>query len=99
LISLKKKSSAQNRNWFLYILKCRDGTLYTGITNNLSRRISQHNNGSASRYTRSRRPVQCMYHEPCLSRSRALKRELAVKSLPKKEKEKLISKLKPNRFC
>jgi predicted GIY-YIG superfamily endonuclease len=40
-----------------------------------------------------------MYHEPCLSRSRALKRELAVKSLPKKEKEKLISKLKPNRFC
>ena len=96
MISLKNKSSAQNPNWFLYILKCSDGTLYTGITNDISRRISQHNNGSASRYTRSRRPVQCLYYEPCHSRSHALKRELAVKSLPKKEKEKLISKLKQN---
>ncbi|HET6364974.1 MAG: GIY-YIG nuclease family protein [Nitrospirota bacterium] len=64
------------------------------MTKDISRRISQHNNGSASRYTRSRRPVQCLYHEPCPSRSHALKRELAVKSLTKKEKEKLISKLK-----
>ena len=96
MISLKNKSSAQNLNWFLYILKCSDGTLYTGITNDLSRRMNQHNNGSASRYTRSRRPVQCLYHETCPSRSHALKRELAVKSLPKKEKERLISKLKRN---
>jgi predicted GIY-YIG superfamily endonuclease len=93
VISLKNKTSSQNQTWFLYILKCCDGTLYTGITNNLSRRISQHNNGSASRYTRGRRPVQCMYYELCRSRSLALKREFSVKSLPKKEKERLISKL------
>ncbi|HXY53207.1 MAG TPA: GIY-YIG nuclease family protein [Nitrospirota bacterium] len=94
MISLKSKRSAQSRNWILYILLCRDGTLYTGITSDLSRRIRQHNNGSASRYTRCRRPVQCIYHEPCLNHSCAIKRELAVKSLPKKEKEKLINKFR-----
>ena len=78
----KKKAAA----WMLYILKCRDGTHYTGITNDLPRRITQHNNGTASRYTRSRLPVRLMFSEPCRNRSQALKKEYAMKQLSRKEK-------------
>ena len=83
---------AKYRRWFVYILKCRDGTLYTGTTNDLARREAEHNNGTASRYTRSRRPVQIIYREPCGSRSAALKKEYAVKSLTRKGKEDYIDK-------
>jgi predicted GIY-YIG superfamily endonuclease len=78
------------RRWVLYIIKCRDGTLYTGITNNLARRVKQHNDGSASRYTRSRLPVKLVYQESCRGRSQALKKEFAVKSLSRKGKEEYI---------
>lgn len=78
----KKKASA----WSLYILKCRDGTLYTGITTDLSRRVRQHNCGTASRYTRSRLPVKLIFSEPCRGRSQVLKREYAMKQLSRKEK-------------
>jgi len=78
----KKKATA----WMLYILKCRDGTLYTGITNDLPRRITQHNNGTASRYTRSRLPVRLMFNEPCRNRSQALIKEYAMKQLSRNEK-------------
>jgi len=76
--------------WLLYIVECRDGSLYTGITNDLPRRLKQHNDGDASRYTRSRRPVVLRYQEPCGDRSTALGRELAVKLLSRREKENLI---------
>ena len=76
--------------WVVYILRCADTTLYTGITNNLVRRIGQHNAGTASRYTRSRRPVVLVYQEVQPDRSLALKRELAIKALPRKAKESLI---------
>lgn len=76
----------------MYILKCGDGTLYTGITNDMQRRLRQHNDGSASRYTRSRLPVEVVYSEPCGNRSRALKKELAIKRLSRKEKETYIEK-------
>lgn len=84
------------RRWVLYIIKCGDGTLYTGITNDVARRVMQHNNGSASRYTRSRLLVKLVYQEPCRSRSQALKKEFAVKALSRKEKEEYIKK---GRFC
>jgi len=83
----KKKAAA----WMLYILKCRDGTLYTGITNDLPRRITQHNNGTASRYTRSRLPVKLVQQERCRGRSSALKKEYAMKQLSRKEKTKYIA--------
>jgi predicted GIY-YIG superfamily endonuclease len=83
----QKKTGRPSRRWYLYVLKCSDGTLYTGITNNLSRRIEQHNAGKASRYTRSRRPVKLVFQEPCRGRSSALKKECALKSLSRKEKE------------
>lgn len=78
--------------WFLYMLRCRDNTLYTGITTDLERRLTQHNDGSASRYTRSRKPVKMVYNEICDDHSAALKRECAVKKLTREEKKRLVKK-------
>ena len=87
-----KRTKRPARRWHLYILKCGDGTLYTGITNDLARREAQHNSGTASRYTRSRRPVKIIYQESCRNRSAALKKEYAVKSLTRKGKEDYIDR-------
>ncbi|MDP8249213.1 MAG: GIY-YIG nuclease family protein [Candidatus Tritonobacter lacicola] len=76
--------------WFVYIVKCRDGTLYTGITNNLEQRISEHNRGRGCRYTRGRRPVSLMYVEEFPDRSSALKRESSLKGLSRRKKLLLI---------
>jgi putative endonuclease len=78
-------------SWLLYIVECRDGSLYTGITNDLDRRLKQHNDGEAARYTRGRRPVALRYREPCADRAAALAREMAVKLLSRREKEALIA--------
>lgn len=79
-----------NATWFVYVLRCADGSLYTGITNDLSRRLEKHNAGKASRYTRSRLPVVLVHQEAQASRSLALKRELAIKALSRRAKESLI---------
>jgi predicted GIY-YIG superfamily endonuclease len=76
--------------WVVYIIECSDGSLYTGISNDMVRRLEQHNAGMASRYTRSRRPVCLRYREPCDNRSDALLRECALKLLSRKEKQALI---------
>ena len=76
--------------WFVYILRCTNGSLYTGITIDLVRRLEQHNAGTASRYTRSRLPVTLEYQEEPRTKSNALKRELAIKALSRKKKEALI---------
>ena len=76
--------------WLLYVLKCRDNTLYTGITSDVSRRVQQHNRGTASRYTRSRLPVMLIFSEPCRNRSQALKKEYAMKRLSRKKKEEYL---------
>jgi len=78
--------------WFVYLLRCVDGSLYTGITNDLTRRCYQHSAGTASRYTRSRLPVALVYQEPHESRSLALRRELAIKRMKRPEKESLVRK-------
>ncbi|MBN2206610.1 MAG: GIY-YIG nuclease family protein [Candidatus Aminicenantes bacterium] len=77
--------------WFLYILRCGDGSFYTGITNDIERRLKAHQDGKASRYTRTRRPVDLVYREACGGRSLALARECAVKALSRERKEKLIT--------
>ena len=74
-----------------YILRCSDGTLYTGWTNNLEKRLQAHNNGQASKYTRSRRPVTLVYAENCHTRQEAMRREAQIKKLSRKTKEGLIS--------
>ena len=78
--------------WQVYVLGCADGTLYTGITNDLARRLRLHGTGRASRYTRSRLPVQLVYSESARNRRAALRREAAIKALPRGTKLTLIAK-------
>lgn len=77
--------------WSLYLLRCRDGSYYTGVTTDINRRLLEHQEGKASRYTRTRRPIVLVYQEECGTRSRSLARECAVKSLSRQRKEELIS--------
>jgi UV DNA damage endonuclease len=83
-------------HWYVYLLRCADGSLYTGITSDLLRRLKQHNAGTASRYTRSRLPAVLVYQETQASRSHALKRELAIKGLSRQEKESMVRAAGPS---
>jgi len=74
----------------VYILRCADDTLYTGIATDVDRRAAVHNRGQGAKYTRSRRPVTVIYREPCADKSAALRREAAIKRLPRAQKLKLI---------
>lgn len=78
-------------NWSLYILRCGDGSLYTGITVNIADRLEKHRSGKGAKYTKGRGPLELVYQEKCGSHSDALKREYAMKQITKSEKEKLIS--------
>ncbi len=77
-------------NWLCYILCCADDTLYTGITNNLQKRLAAHNAGTATKYTRARGPVELVFVESCTDKSSALKREIEIKSRLRAEKLTLI---------
>ena len=77
--------------WHVYILKCADQTLYTGITTDIERRLSEHNSGLGAKYTKGRAPLKLVYSEQCANRSVASKREIEIKSLPKAQKLLLIS--------
>jgi len=77
-------------SWYAYIIECKDGKLYTGITNNLERRIKAHNSGNGGRFTKYRAPVKLLYTENCLSRPHALRREAQIKRLERIEKQALI---------
>lgn len=79
--------------WHVYIVRCADGTLYTGIATDVARRIDEHNHSDqlAARYTRARRPVDVVFQEPCDSRSAAARREAAIKMLSRAEKETLVA--------
>jgi predicted GIY-YIG superfamily endonuclease len=77
--------------WLVYILRCSDGSLYTGITNDLPKRLKAHAAGKASKFTRSRLPVKLVYSEPQKSKSAALKREAAIKRLRRVEKDRLVA--------
>lgn len=76
--------------WFVYIVRCADGSLYTGITKEVKRRCQQHNAGTASRYTRGRRPVKLVYQEVRPNQSSALKREAAIKAMTRRDKLAMI---------
>lgn len=82
------------KQWYLYILKCSDSTLYTGITIDLEKRLAEHNGGCGAKYTRSRLPAKMVYFEKCQNRSEASKREIEVKAMPKSKKLSLINSLK-----
>ena len=77
--------------YFVYILTCSDGTLYTGITTDLEKRVAAHNSGKAAKYTSGRRPVTLAYSEIRADKSAALRRELEIKKMTRDEKLKLIT--------
>lgn len=77
--------------YYVYIVRCCDGTLYTGSTNDVSARLRKHNEGKGAKYTRGRTPVELVYTEEVDSKSDALKREHALKKYTRKQKEKLIT--------
>ena len=76
---------------YTYMLKCSDGTLYTGWTNDLEKRVETHNSGKGAKYTKARRPVELAYYEEFETKEQAMKREYAIKQLGRKEKQKLIA--------
>ena len=82
--------------WYVYMLRCSDRTLYTGITNALSARIRAHNAGTGAKYTRGRGPVELVYSEELPSHGEALRREYAIKQLKKEQKLALILQQKSN---
>ena len=84
-------------SWVVYILRCCDGTLYTGCTNRLDRRVVQHARGKGARYTRSRLPVTLVYQETARDRGSALSREAALKTLSRAEKLSLVRAFKNQR--
>lgn len=77
-------------SWELYILRCGDGTLYTGIARDAEKRLEVHRSGKGAKYTRGRGPLQIVYREHCPDHGTALRREYAVKQLSRDEKERLI---------
>ncbi len=78
------------KEWSVYVLRCGDGTLYTGIAKNISARLTKHNAGRGAAYTKTHLPVALVYSEPLMTRSKALIREAAIKRLSRPGKEKLV---------
>lgn len=81
-----------DKSWKLYMLRCGDGSLYTGITTDIDRRLEEHRAGKGAKYTRGRGPLELVYSEDCGDKSTALRRELEIKAMPREEKLKLTEK-------
>ena len=80
----------QKNDWLVYMLRCSDGSLYTGATNDVERRLKAHNDGKGGHYTRAHRPVELVYQENGMTHAQALSRECAIKALSKQNKEMLV---------
>lgn len=78
------------KTWWVYMLQCGDNTLYTGMTDNIDRRIAEHQAGKGAKYTRERSPITLVYKEKCENKSQALRRESQIKHLTRREKIALI---------
>ena len=81
------------KSWKVYMLRCGDGSLYTGIAVDVEQRLEVHRSGKGAKYTRGRGPLELVYTEECASHSDALKRELAIKALSRSDKEKLCTEV------
>lgn len=86
-----KKSETESSSWFVYLLGCADGSLYTGVTTDVTARVERHNLGKGAKYTRGRLPVELLFSEEVGDHGLALQREYAIKQLPKKKKIELIA--------
>ena len=85
-----REPAGAEKDWSVYVVRCGDGTLYTGVAKGVEARLAKHNAGRGAAYTRTRRPVRLLYREDGLTRSEALVREAGIKSLPKPKKESLV---------
>lgn len=79
------------RSWYVYVVRCRDGSLYTGVSNDVLRRVAAHNAGRGARYTRSRRPVSLLWKRRAVGKVEALRLEWRIKQLPRAEKLRLVA--------
>ena len=86
------KSKKKSKVWLVYILRCSDDSLYTGMTNNIEKRLSAHSQGTAAKYTRSRRPVKLLTKSAKMNRSDAMRLEIKIKKLPKVKKIAALKK-------
>ena len=91
LITLAELAKSKKKFWCVYILKCSDNTYYTGITNNIKRRIQQHDTNKGAKYTKGRGPFSLVYQDKCKDRSDASRKECVIKKLPLAKKISLIS--------
>ena len=96
IINMKTKKALINKEWVVYILRCKDNTLYTGITNNIEKRLIAHNRGLAAKYTRSRRPVVLSAVSNPMCRTDAMRLELRIKKLAKGKKIVTLNKYANN---
>jgi len=87
----KTNTANQSADWFLYLVRCRNGHLYTGISTDVTRRFAEHQAGKGAKYLRGKGPLQLVYQRKIGSRSEALKTEIKVKKMPRKAKESMIS--------
>ncbi|MEY4745119.1 MAG: hypothetical protein RL272_1064 [Candidatus Parcubacteria bacterium] len=87
----KADQTGKRARWTVYVVRCADGTLYTGITTDLARRFAAHNAGKGAKYTRSRLPVELVWSESAKDGGTARRREYEVRTLPRPEKERLVS--------
>jgi putative endonuclease len=83
---MKSKKTAVNKSWVVYLLRCKDKSLYTGITNDVEKRIAAHQKGSGAKYTRSRRPVKLVGKSMRMTRKEAMRMEIKIKKMPKEKK-------------
>ncbi|MGB8931174.1 MAG: GIY-YIG nuclease family protein [Anaeromyxobacteraceae bacterium] len=91
----RRRAGKARGGWRVYFLRCGDGSLYAGATNDMARRVASHAAGKGARYTRSRLPVTLVYEEPVRGRGAALRREAALKRLSRKEKLALVASATP----
>lgn len=87
---MREVEENQQKTQYVYILRCGDGTLYTGWTTDLEHRVAMHNAGKGAKYTRARRPVRLEYYEEYMDKTEALRRECAIKKMTRSEKLRLI---------
>ncbi|MDD2789224.1 MAG: GIY-YIG nuclease family protein [Sulfurimonas sp.] len=92
-VTLDRQNAQTQEHYFVYIVRCVDESLYTGIAKDITKRVLEHNSSSkAAKYTRARRPVELVYSEVCEDKSRALQREYSIKKLSRLQKEALLEK-------
>jgi putative endonuclease len=91
MVARRRRAGKARGGWRVYFLRCDDGSLYAGATNDMARRLARHAAGKGARYTRSRLPVRLVYEEPVRGRGAALRREAALKRLSRKEKLALVA--------